>query len=59
MEELKKSKKIKEPILTAEEKASKVNKATIKGTGTLFYLFISNIVKASIWRWSALKRART
>ncbi len=33
LNELNKQKKIKEPILTADEKASKVNKATIKGTG--------------------------
>ena len=33
MEELKNMKKVSEPILTAEEKASKVNKAEIKGTG--------------------------
>ena len=33
LEELKKMKKVKEPILTAEEKASKVNKQEIKGTG--------------------------
>jgi hypothetical protein len=33
LEELKKMKKVKEPILTAEEKASKSNKQEIKGTG--------------------------
>ena len=35
MEELKKMKKTKEPILTVEEKASKSNKQEIKGTGKL------------------------
>ena len=33
MEALKNQKKSKEPILTAEERASKANKAEIKGTG--------------------------
>lgn len=33
LEALKNMKKVAEPILTAEEKASKVNKAEIKGTG--------------------------
>ena len=33
LEALKKMKKVAEPILTVEEKASKVNKAEIKGTG--------------------------
>ena len=33
LEELKKMKKVNEPILTVEEKASKINKAEIKGTG--------------------------
>ena len=33
LEELKNMKKVAEPIFTAEEKASKVNKAEIKGTG--------------------------
>ena len=33
LEELRKVKKIKEPLLTAEEKASQVNKDIIKGTG--------------------------
>ena len=33
LEALKKMKKVAEPILTAEERASKVNKAEIKGTG--------------------------
>ena len=33
LEELKNMKKVVEPILTAEEKASKTNKAEIKGTG--------------------------
>ena len=33
LEELKKMKKVKEPMFTAEEKASKVNKQEIKGTG--------------------------
>ena len=36
MNELKKIKKVKEPLLTAEEKATKVNKAEIKGTGICF-----------------------
>ena len=35
LEELKKMKKTKEPILTVEEKASKSNKQEIKGTGKL------------------------
>ena len=33
LEALKNMKKVAEPILTAEEKASKTNKAEIKGTG--------------------------
>ena len=33
MEALKRMKKVKEPILTTEERASKVNKADIKGQG--------------------------
>ena len=33
LEALKKMKKVSEPILTPEERASKVNKAEIKGTG--------------------------
>ena len=33
LEALKNMKKVAEPILTAEEKASKINKAEIKGTG--------------------------
>ena len=33
LEVLKKMKKVAEPILTAEERASRVNKAEIKGTG--------------------------
>ena len=33
LEALKNIKKVKEPMLTAEEKASKVNKQEIKGTG--------------------------
>ena len=33
LEALKKMKKVSEPILTVEEKASKINKAEIKGTG--------------------------
>ena len=33
LEALKKMKKVVEPILTAEEKASQQNKAEIKGTG--------------------------
>ena len=33
LEALKNMKKVSEPILTQEEKASKVNKAEIKGTG--------------------------
>ena len=33
LEELKNMKKVSEPILTAEEKSSKTNKAEIKGTG--------------------------
>jgi hypothetical protein len=33
LEELKNIKKVREPMLTAEEKASKVNKQEIKGTG--------------------------
>ena len=32
---MKKTKKVKEPVLTAEEKASKTNKADIKFTGKL------------------------
>jgi len=33
LEELKNQKKVHEPILTAEEKASAINEAEIKGTG--------------------------
>ena len=33
LEELKNQKKVREPILTADEKASAVNEAEIKGTG--------------------------
>lgn len=33
LEALKNVKKVKEPMLTAEEKASKVNRQEIKGTG--------------------------
>jgi hypothetical protein len=33
LEALKNMKKVSEPILTADEKASKTNKAEIKGTG--------------------------
>lgn len=33
LEELKKMKKVKEPLLTAEEKLSKQNKQELKGTG--------------------------
>lgn len=33
LEELKNQKKVKEPIYTADEKASAVNEAEIKGTG--------------------------
>lgn len=33
LKELKKVKKIKEPLLTADERASKANKEIIKGTG--------------------------
>lgn len=33
LEALKNMKKVAEPILTAEEKSSKINKAEIKGTG--------------------------
>jgi hypothetical protein len=33
LEELKNMKKVKEPMLTAEEKASKINRQEIKGTG--------------------------
>ena len=33
LEELRKTKKVKEPVLTAEEKASITNKADIKFTG--------------------------
>jgi hypothetical protein len=33
LEELKQIKKVKEPMLTPEERASKVNKQEIKGTG--------------------------
>ena len=38
MEELKKTKKVKEPVLTAEEKASIANKADIKFTGKAFFV---------------------
>ena len=36
LEELKRIKKVKEPLLTQEERASKVNKQEIKGTGTSY-----------------------
>lgn len=42
LELLKNTKKVKEPVLTAEEKASKANKADIKFTGINF-LDLSNI----------------
>ena len=44
LEELKKMKKTKEPILTVEEKASKSNKQEIKGTGKLRNPDIINLI---------------
>ena len=41
LEELKKIKKKKEPLLTAEEKASKKNKQEIKGTGFNLEMYCS------------------
>jgi hypothetical protein len=38
LEELKNIKKVKEPVMTAEERASKINKQEIKGTGNILAL---------------------
>jgi len=35
---LKNIKKVKEPVMTAEERASKINKQEIKGTGNILAL---------------------
>lgn len=42
LEELKNQKKVKEPILTAEERASAINEAEIKGTGFVMEMTTSD-----------------
>lgn len=42
LEELKNQKKVKEPILTNDERASAVNEAEIKGTGFLMEMTCSD-----------------
>jgi hypothetical protein len=42
LEEMRKIKKPKEPMFTAEEKASKVNKQEIKGTGFNLEMYCSD-----------------
>lgn len=48
MEELKNQKKAKEPILTADEKASALNEAEIKGTGFIMEMIQSEKGRAMI-----------
>jgi hypothetical protein len=45
LEELRKTKKVKEPVLTVEEKASINNKAEIKFTGIYHSLFLSEVFR--------------
>ena len=54
LEELKKIKKVKEPVMTAEEKASKINKQEIKGTGKIITLI--TFIQGSIYKWYRVRR---
>jgi hypothetical protein len=58
LEALKNMKKVVEPILTAEEKASKVNKAEIKGTGFQMEMVQSAKGKAMIEKQRDSRRQR-